>query len=60
LEGDYYCVEKEPMIAMIKMRPELRKNMKKVAVILGIITFCIIILAVYKPILQIIESFTRK
>lgn len=33
---------------MIKMRPELRRNMKKVAIILGIITFAIIILAVYK------------
>lgn len=33
---------------MIKMRPELRKNMKMVAIILGIITFALIILAVYK------------
>jgi hypothetical protein len=33
---------------MIKTRPELRKNMKKVAILLGIISFAILILAVYK------------
>jgi len=33
---------------MIKMRPELRKRMKMVAIILGIITLAIIVLAVYK------------
>jgi hypothetical protein len=30
------------------MREELRNRMKKVAIILGIITFTIIILAIYK------------
>jgi len=30
------------------MRPELRSNMKKVALVLGLITLAIIILAIYK------------
>jgi hypothetical protein len=33
---------------MIKMRPEVRKKMNVVVIILGTITFAIIVLAIYK------------